>query len=203
MHPVGTTMSENGPSDKYPVKTTNSDEKLKKAEESTHTPPARPVVDKKGAPSKHEAQLDHENDKEGVSYGSFAHAFDCLSKWWKKKDSGTTAQGNCLDEKEKGLPSKYRSLFQGLFWRGSDTIEANAHGASGPHMAKPKGTCHFVLLPLSIWTSILFNRVRQNASYSWCSCGTKSNFRGVAGDLRLAAPTDFIRFNSAGKLDSF
>ena len=28
-------------------------------------------------------------------------------------------------------------------------------------------------------------------------------FRGVVGDCRLAAPTDFIRDISAGKLDSF
>ena len=74
-------------------------------------------------------------------------------------------QDKCLDEKEKELPSKSRSLFQGLFWRGSDTSEANVHGASGPHMTKPEGTkCHFVLLPLFVWTSILFNRVFQNAS---------------------------------------
>ena len=158
-------MSENGPSDKYPVKTTNSDEKLKKAEESTHSPTARPVVVKKATPSKHEAQLDNENVKEGVSYGSFAHAFDCISKWWKKKDSGTMAmeQGNGLEEKEKEFPSKSRSLFQGLFWRGSDTSEANVHGASRPDMARPKGTkCHqLVLLSLSIWISILFNYYNQ------------------------------------------
>lgn len=30
-----------------------------------------------------------------------------------------------------------------------------------------------------------------------------TNFRGVAGDCRLAAPIDFIRGISAGKLDSF
>ena len=30
-----------------------------------------------------------------------------------------------------------------------------------------------------------------------------TNFRGVGGDCRLAAPTDFIRGISAGKLDSF
>ena len=54
-HPVGTTMSENGPSNKCPLKATNSDEKLKKAEESTQRPTARPVTDKKGTPSKHEA----------------------------------------------------------------------------------------------------------------------------------------------------
>ena len=53
-HPVGTTMSENGSSNKCPLKATNSDEKLKKAEESTQRPTARPVVDKKGTPSKHE-----------------------------------------------------------------------------------------------------------------------------------------------------
>ena len=50
-----TTMSENGPSNKCPLKATNSDEKLKKAEESTRRPTARPVADKKGTPSKHEA----------------------------------------------------------------------------------------------------------------------------------------------------
>ena len=54
-HPVGTIMSENGSSNKCPLKATNSDEKLKKAEESTQRPTARPVVDKKGTPSKHEA----------------------------------------------------------------------------------------------------------------------------------------------------
>ena len=54
-HPVGTTMSENGPSNKFPLKATNSDEKLKKAEESTQRPTVRPVADKKGTPSKHEA----------------------------------------------------------------------------------------------------------------------------------------------------
>ena len=32
---------------------------------------------------------------------------------------------------------------------------------------------------------------------------TATNFRGVVGDCRLAAPTDFIRDISAGKLDSF
>ena len=167
VHPVGTSISENGPSNKCPLKATNSDETLKKAEESTQRPTTRPVVDKKGTPRKHEAQLDNENGKEGVSCGSFSHAFDCISRWWRKKDSGpiARAQDNCLDEKEEELPSKSRSLFQGLFWRGSDTSEANVHGASGPHMTKPKGTkCHFVLLPLFVWTSILFNRVRQNAS---------------------------------------
>lgn len=167
VHPVGTTMSENGPSNKCPLKATNSDETLKKAEESTQRPTTRPVVDKKGTPRKHEAQLDNENGKEGVSCGSFAHTFDCISRWWRKKDSGPIARAldNCLDEKEEELPSKSRRLFQGLFWRGSDTSEANVHGASGPHMTKPKGTkCHFVLLPLSVWTSIVFNRVRQNAS---------------------------------------
>ena len=146
-------MSENGPSSKCPLKETNSDEKLKKAEESTQRPTTTPVVDKTGTPSKHEAQLDNENDKEGVTYGSFSHAFDCISNWWKRKDSGpmAMAQGNCLDEKEKELPSKSRSLFPGLFWPGRDTSEANVLGASGPHMAKPKGTkCHFVLLPLSV-----------------------------------------------------
>ena len=30
-----------------------------------------------------------------------------------------------------------------------------------------------------------------------------TNFRGLVGDCRLAAPTDFIRDISAGKLDSF
>ena len=30
-----------------------------------------------------------------------------------------------------------------------------------------------------------------------------TNFRGVADDCRLVAPTDFIRGLSAGKLDSF
>ena len=167
VHPVGTTMSENGPSNKCPLKATNSDEKLKKAKESTQRLTTRTVVDKKGTPSKHEAQLDNENDKEGVTCGSFSHAFDCISRWWRKKDSGpiARAQDNCLDEKEEELPSKSRSLFQGLFWRGSDTSEANVHGASGPHMTKPKGTkCHFVLLPLFVWTSILFNHIRQNAS---------------------------------------
>ena len=171
MHPVETTISENGPSNKCPLKATNSDEKLKKAGESTQRPTARPVVDKKGTPSKHEAQLHNENEKEGVTYGSSAHTFDCISKWWKKRDSGTMvmAQDKCLDEKEKELPSKSRSLFQGLFWRGSDTSEANVHSASGPHMTKPKGTkCHFVLLPLSVWTSILFNRVRQSHKFSRC-----------------------------------
>ena len=160
-------MSENGASNKCPLKAINSDEKLKKAEESTQRPIARLVVDKKGTPSKHEAQLDNENDKEGVSYGGFARSLDYMMRWCKKKDSGpmATSQDNCLDEKEKEFPSKYRSLFQGLFWRSSDTSEANVHGASGPHMATPKGTkCHFFLLPLSVWTSILFNRVRQNAS---------------------------------------
>ena len=160
-------MSENGPSNKCPLKATNSDETLKKAEESTQRPTTRPVVDKKGTPRKCEAQLDNDNGKEGVSCGSFAHTFDCISRWWRKKDSGpiARAQDNCLDEKEEELPSKSRSLFQGLFWQGSDTSEANVHGASGPHMTKPKGTkCHFVLLPLFVWTSILFNRVRQNAS---------------------------------------
>ena len=159
-------MSKNGPSNKCPLKVTNSDEKLKKAEESTQRPIAWPV-NKKGTPSKHEAQLDNENDKEGVTYGSSAHTFDYISKWWKKKDSGTMAmeQDKCLDETEKELPSKSRSLFPGLFWRGSDTSEANVHGASGPNVTKPKGTkCHFVLLPLSISTSILFNRVRQKTS---------------------------------------
>ena len=167
MHPVETTISENGPSNKCPLKATNSDEKLKKSEESTQRPTARPVVDKKGTPSKHEAQLENENEKEGVTYGCSAYTFDCISKWWKKKDSGTMAmeQDKCLDEKEKELPSKSRSLFQGLFWRGSENSEANVHSASGPHMTKPKGTkCHFVLLSLSVRTSILFNRVRQNAS---------------------------------------
>ena len=55
INPVGTTMSENAPSNKCPLKATNSDEKLKKAEESTQRPTTRPVVDKKGTPSKHEA----------------------------------------------------------------------------------------------------------------------------------------------------
>ena len=55
VHPVGTTMSENGLSNKCPLKATNSDEKLNKAEESTQRPTTRPVVDKKGTPSKHEA----------------------------------------------------------------------------------------------------------------------------------------------------
>ena len=165
MHHVGTTMNENGPSNKCPLKATNSDEKLKKAEESTQRLTARPVVDKKATPSKiqvkHEAQLDNEIDKEGVSYGSFA--FEYISKWWKKKESGTTAQGNCLDKKEKKLPSKSRSLLPGLFWRGSDTSEENVRGASGPDMAKPKGTkCHqLVLLSLSVWISILFNYYNQ------------------------------------------
>ena len=54
VHPLGTTMSENGLSNKCPLKATNSDEKLKKAEESTQRPTTRPVVDKKGTPSKHE-----------------------------------------------------------------------------------------------------------------------------------------------------
>ena len=160
-------MSENGPSNKCPLKATNSDEMLKKAEESTQRPTTRPVVDKKGTPSKHEAQLDNENDKEGVSYGSFAHTFDCISKWWKKKGSGTIAmlQDHPFDETKTVLLTKSRYFFPGLFWQGSDTSEANVHGASGPHMASPKGTkCHFVLLSLSIWSSILFNRVRQNAS---------------------------------------
>ena len=30
-----------------------------------------------------------------------------------------------------------------------------------------------------------------------------ANFRGIVGDCQLAAPTDFIRGISAGKLDSF
>ena len=140
-------MSENGPSNKCPLTAMNSDETLKIAEESTQRPTTRPLVDKKGTPIKHEAQLDNENDKEGVTYGSFARTFDCISKWWKEKDSGTMAmeQDKCLDKKEKELPSKSRSLFQELFWRGSDTSEANVHGASGPHMTKPKGTkCHLV-----------------------------------------------------------
>ena len=55
VHPVETTISENGPSNKCPLKATNSDEKLKKAEESTQRLTTRPVVDKKGTPSKHEA----------------------------------------------------------------------------------------------------------------------------------------------------
>ena len=146
-------MSENGLSNKCPLKATNSDEKLKKAEESAQRLTTRTVVDKKGTPRKREAQLDNENDKEGVSCGSFADTFDCISKWWEKKGSGTMEmeQDKCLDEKEKELPSKSRRLFQGLFWRGSDTSEANVHGASGPHMTKPEGTkCHFVLLSLSI-----------------------------------------------------
>ena len=55
VHPVGTTMSENGPSNKCPLKAMNSDEKLKKAEESTQRRTTRLLVDKKGTPSKHEA----------------------------------------------------------------------------------------------------------------------------------------------------
>ena len=157
MHPVRTTVSENGPSNNRPPKLPGSDEKFKKVKESTQRPTARPVVDKEGTPSimqvKREPQLDKENDKEGVSFGRLARAFDCISKWWKKEDNRTIAQDDCSDKKEKELPSKSGSLFQGLFWGDSETSEANVHGASEPHMTKPKGTCakcHLVLLSLSI-----------------------------------------------------
>ena len=150
-------MSENGPSNNRPSKVPGSDEKFKKVKESTQKPTGRPVVDKEGTPSimqvTHKPQLHKENDKEDVSFGRLAHAFDYISKWWKKEDNRTIAQDDCSDKKEKELPSKSGSLFQGLFWRGSGTSEANVHGASEPHMTKPKGTCakcHLVLLSLSI-----------------------------------------------------
>lgn len=149
-------MSENGPSNNRPSKALDSDEKLKNVEGSTQRPTAKPVMDKGGTPKKiqvkHEVQLDNGSDKKGVSCGSFAHVFDCISKWWKKEDSGTMAQENCFDEKEKELPSKSRSLISGLFWRVSDTGEENVQGASEPNMAKSKGReCDLVLLSLSGW----------------------------------------------------
>ena len=151
MHPVRTTVSENGPSNNRPPKVPGIYEKFKKVKESTQRPTARPVVDKEGRPSI--MQVKHEPKPHKVYFGRLALAIKYISKWWKKEDNRTIAQDDCWDKKEKELPSKSGSLFQGLFWRGSDTSEANVHGASEPHMTKPKGTCakcHLVLLSLSI-----------------------------------------------------
>ena len=46
---------------------------------------------------------------------------------------------------------------------------------------------------------VFADRVRQNASLSWCSCGTNPKIFEVS----RVAPTDFIRDISAGKLNSF
>ena len=143
VHTVGATMSENGSSTKCPLKAPDSDQTFKRAEQPTQRPPLRPVVENEGTPSKmqvkYEVKFDNAKDKESVSSRGFALALDWLTKWWKKEDTPTMTHDVCLDKKEKGMSSKFRSPFSRWFWRGSDNGETNVHGEGEPNMIKSKG----------------------------------------------------------------
>lgn len=143
VHTVGATMSENGSSTKCPLKAPDGDQTFKRAEQPTQRPPLRPVVENEGTPSKmqvkYEVKFDNAKDKEGVSSRGFALAFDWLTRWWRREDTPTMTHGVCLDKKEKGMSSKFRSPFSRWFWRGSDNGETNVHGETEPNMTKSKG----------------------------------------------------------------
>ena len=115
-HPTSATVGENCPSDKSPEKATNSNN-ITTADDSTQ-----------GLPH-------NVKDRKGVAYWVIAHALNWMRRRWNKGGTLTKSQSVCLGKEEKGLPSKFDTLFE----RESGADGVIGYGASKPNMAKPKG----------------------------------------------------------------